>query len=84
METNLSIPIIQCPHCGNQVLIEQINCAIFRHGVLKSNGEQIPPHLSKADCDRLIETNQIYGCGKPFKLVQDLSGNWIGIICDYI
>ena len=77
-------PIIQCPHCGNQVLIEQINCAIFRHGILKSNGEQIPPHASKADCDRLVETNQVYGCAKPFKLIKDLSGNWIGEICDYI
>jgi hypothetical protein len=77
-------PIIQCPYCGVQVLIEQINCAIFRHGIFKSNGEQINPHTPKVECDRLFEKNQIYGCGKPFKLVKDISNNWIAEICDYI
>ena len=36
--------VIECPHCFTPVLIEKINCAIFRHGTLKSNGQQIDPH----------------------------------------
>lgn len=76
--------IIQCPHCGLQIIIEQINCAIFRHGMLKLTGEQIPPHSSKTTCDQLIQMDLVYGCAKPFRLVQDSSGCWIGVICDYI
>lgn len=82
MSTDL--PVIQCPHCGDQVLIEQINCAIFRHGVIKSTGDQIPPHASKPQCDQLIQMDLVYGCAKPFRLIQDTSGVWIGEICEYI
>ncbi len=28
---------------------------IFRHGVLKTTGQQVPPHTAKAECDRLAE-----------------------------
>lgn len=76
--------IIICPHCNLQIQIQKINCTVFRHGVLKLTGKQIPPHSSKTTCDKLIKTNAIYGCGKPFKLTQDSSGCWIGVICDYI
>ena len=74
---------IKCPHCGEYVIIEQINCAIFRHGVFKSDMSQINPHLPKLDCDNLIENNLIYGCGKPFRIVKE-NGEWIGIQCDYV
>jgi len=60
--------IIICPHCNNSVIIEEINCAIFRHGILKSNGQQMNPHTPKIECDNLINNNLIYGCGKPFKI----------------
>jgi hypothetical protein len=33
--------IVKCPHCNESVIIEQINCAIFRHGVYKINNDQI-------------------------------------------
>ena len=78
------LPVIICPHCGLHILIEQINCAIFRHGIFISNGKQIPPHLSKNECDDLIEKKLIYGCAKPFRLIKDQSGNWVGEVCDYI
>jgi hypothetical protein len=79
-ETNFEI---KCPHCGEYVIIEQINCAIFRHGVMKNNLVQINPHLAKNECDKLKELDLIYGCGKPFKVIlQD--NQWIGIECDYI
>jgi len=71
--------IITCPHCKEPVFIEQINCAIFRHAVYKTNMEPIPPHSSKEECDRLKEHNLIWGCGKPFRIV-----NNIAVSCDYI
>jgi hypothetical protein len=72
--------IIKCPHCKDFILIQQINCKIFRHAVLKSNMHQINPHSSKKICDKLFKSNLIYGCGKPFKVNEDLSVE----ICDYI
>ena len=74
---------IKCPHCGDYCIIEQLNCAIFRHGVLKSNLSQINPHLEKTECDKLSESNLIYGCGKPFKVILE-NNEWKGIECDYI
>ena len=74
---------VQCPHCEDFIEINQINCAIFRHGTLKSNGHQIPPHLPKVQCDDLIKQNLIFGCGKPFRVnIED--GKLIAIICDYV
>jgi hypothetical protein len=74
---------IKCPHCNDYVIIEKINCAIFRHGVMKNNVQQINPHMDKAQCDKLKELDLIYGCGKPFKLVK-INNEWNAIICDYI
>jgi len=74
--------IIECPHCKDLILINEINCSIFRHGVLKLNGEQINPHASKPECDLLFEQNLIYGCGKPFELVKK-DDIFVGEICEY-
>ena len=74
---------IQCPHCNDYIIIEQINCAIFRHGVLKINNQQINPHSSKDICDDLIEKKLIYGCGKPFKLIKK-DNKLEAVICEYI
>lgn len=74
---------VQCPHCEEYVVIEQINCAIFRHGVMKTNLAQINPHLAKSECDKLKEQDLIYGCGKPFKIVNE-NNEWKAIECDYI
>jgi hypothetical protein len=41
-----NIIIITCPHCQLLVEIEEINCAIFRHAVLKKTNKQINPHSS--------------------------------------
>jgi CDP-diacylglycerol--glycerol-3-phosphate 3-phosphatidyltransferase len=43
--------IIQCPHCEDFILIEELNCCIFRHGVLIKTGLQIDPHAPKELCD---------------------------------
>lgn len=73
--------IIKCPHCGDDILImrSEINCAIFRHGVLKDNFQQMNPHAPKEECDYLFLNDMIIGCGKPFKIINDTS-----IVCDYI
>lgn len=73
-----------CPYCKEYVIIEQINCAIFRHGIYKQNFIQINPHLSKNECENLISNNLIYGCGKPFKIIKNSENIWIAIECDYI
>jgi len=56
-----------CPHCGIGIEIIEVNCAIFRCGVYKETFQQIPPHLSKLECDAI--SDKIYGCGRPFRLI---------------
>ena len=74
---------VKCPHCEEYIIIEQINCAIFRHGIYKTNFIQINPHLPKNECDKLINNNLIYGCGKPFRIEKN-NDVWVAICCDYI
>ena len=80
--------IVKCPHCDDYVLIEKLNCCIFRHGILKCNGKQIDPHATKTQCDLLIKKDKIYGCGKPFRIIVSQNDKKEDIftteICDYI
>ena len=80
---NKNIIVVTCPHCKLFIEIEEINCAIFRHGVLKNTNKQINPHSSKEDCDRYVKNNMIIGCGKPFKLIH-INNEYKTEICDYI
>jgi len=80
METQ---PVLKCPHCYEFVIIEKVNCAIFRHGTIKINGKQIDPHAIKELCDYYVKNDLIYGCGKPFKIVIR-NNNFETEICDYI
>lgn len=75
--------LITCPHCKETRFIEQINCGIFRDGVFKSNLQQIPPHLSQYECDKIYEEGLIIGCGKPFRVYLDNTTYKVEI-CDYI
>ena len=77
-------PILICPHCNEYIIIEKINCGIFRHGIFKNNGNQIDPHSCKADCDKYVKNDLIYGCGKPFRVIINEDGNFIIEICEYI
>jgi hypothetical protein len=61
----------------------EINCAIFRHGVFKNTGMQVNPHESKEICDKLFSDNVIYGCCKPFQLHQK-ENNYVAEVCGYI
>lgn len=76
--------VIICPHCNDPVIIQELNCRIFRHAVLKSNGEQIDPHTSKENCEKLLQNDAIYGCGKPFQIQSNEKGDLVAIECDYI
>ena len=76
--------VVICPHCQDSILIEKLNCCIFRHGTLKADGQQMQPHLSKEMCDALFSNNLIYGCGKPFQIVRNDKNDFVAIICGYI
>ena len=75
--------IINCPHCKDEIIITQIRCGIFRHGVIKKTNQQIDCHASKEYCDKMYDNNLIYGCGKPFKITKTQNGISVNI-CDYI
>ena len=81
MYYKMSDIIQKCPNCNLYVLIlkNELNCRIFRHGVLKSNMTQINPHMPKNQCDELKRMDLIYGCGKPFRYVNNKLE-----ICGYI
>lgn len=76
--------VVECPHCHLSVWIEEINCAIFRHGVFRDTHVQVPPHASKTECDDLVARDLIIGCGKPFRVVVDGDANATAVVCDYI
>jgi hypothetical protein len=63
--------IVQCPHCFQYIVIDELNCGIFRCGIKKDNFEQIPSHASKEECEYLKHNDLIYGCGKPFRIIAD-------------
>lgn len=60
---------VPCPWCGTTCVIaeNQVNCGIFRCGVLKGSLQQIPPHAKKPVCDALKAQDKIWGCAGPFK-----------------
>ena len=76
-------PIIICPNCNEFIIIEKLNCGIFRHGIIKETGKQMDPHLVKDKCDELKENDLIYGCGKPFQILI-VNGEMVVQKCNYI
>ncbi len=76
--------VVMCPHCGGAVEVLEINCRVFRHAIYKITLQPIPPHATQVECQRLIDDDAIYGCGKPFILVQQANGEWVPEVCDYI
>lgn len=66
--------IINCPYCNASIIIEKLNCRIFRHGYYTKNNKQIGPHLLEKTVDVLIKNKKIYPlCGKQFKINKDKS-----------
>jgi len=78
-----SLIVEKCPHCLQYITVDprEINCGVFRHGVYRSNFQQMDPHAQKKICDDLYANNQIYGCGRPLRFVQ-ATGKFD--VCDYI
>lgn len=74
-----------CPHCAGSVIVhnKETQCCIFRHGVYKSNYQQMNPHTHKEACEALSSSGQIVGCGKPFRFVYSPAGNYVEE-CGYI
>ena len=52
--------IVLCPHCKEFIIIQELNCCIFRHGILKNTGEQIDPHTNKEECETLKEKGLLF------------------------
>ena len=75
--------ILICPHCNEPVIISKLNCKIFRHGVYKTTLKQVNPHMSEDKLNTLINSNKIYGCGKPFKIIEE-NGKYKIFKCEYI
>lgn len=73
--------LVKCPNpkCDLVIIVEELNCCIFRCGIFKETYQQIPPHLTKIDCLDLVERGLIYGCATPFRVVSHKAE-----ICDYI
>ena len=61
--------LFDCPHCNGTIEVKknEINCCIFRHGIFKSTGQPVNPHMPKAQCERLVINDIVYGCCKPFQ-----------------
>ena len=76
-------PVVLCPSCGDPILIQEINCAIFRHGVFKQTGQQMDPHSPKELCDAVHANGEIFGCGKPFRIIVK-NGAFEAEHCDYL
>jgi hypothetical protein len=78
--------VVSCHHCVTPVLIEKLNCCIFRHGILMVSGQQMNPHETKEVCDFFVANNMIYGCGKPFKIIENENkrGEFVAVKCEYI
>jgi hypothetical protein len=85
--------VVSCPHCREFIIIEKLNCSIFRHGMFKQSGKQINPHSTKELCEFYINKGLIYGCGKPFTVVRrdtnktntnNSNPEFYTVVCDYI
>ena len=76
--------LVECPNenCKQLILIEAINCGIFRHAVYKT-GSELNPHSSKELCLSLLSKNELYGCGQPFRVRVEGDGTLVEK-CDYI
>lgn len=75
--------LLPCPHCQCLIEITEENCRIFRHGSFKDTLNQINPHTQETECDRLVRNDLIFGCGKPFQLINGSTGPEL-VKCAYI
>jgi hypothetical protein len=74
--------LVECPWCKITIEVSELNCRIFRCGIFKDTLKQLEAHASQERCQAVL--NKIYGCGRPFQVVQRPSGLEEAIKCDYI
>lgn len=70
--------IIKCPNCSRFIEVLELNCRIFRCGVFMDTYQQLHPHSSKEECEQAVKDGLIFGCGKPFEVIDG-----IALRCDY-
>jgi len=75
-----------CPYCDMMFYIDdmQMNCGIFRHGSYVASLQSIEPHLSEAQCIKLVQENKIIGCGKPLACIRTSPTEAYVEICPYL
>jgi hypothetical protein len=56
-----------------------VNCGVFRHGVWRDSGMQLPPHASRSTCEAAVASGRLDGCGRPFRLLL----NGVTEMCGY-
>ena len=78
----MSVEIVECPHCNMGIVVDALNCGVFRCGVWKDTGLQINPHMSEDECRDAI--GNVWGCSKPFRIYTDASGVSRTTTCGYI
>jgi len=61
--------LIICPHCSEYILIQELGCGIFRHGIMKDTMKQLHSLTSKEECNYLRYNDLIFGCGGQFRII---------------
>jgi len=69
--------LINCPHCQISIEVLELNCCIFRCGVYRENGEQINQHMPEIEAKLLFLRDQIWGCGRQFRISKLSNGSWL-------
>ena len=77
-----SARVVECPHCKVSILIDALNCGVFRCGVWSDTGVQMNPHMTEEECHAAL--GQIWGCSRPFQVAVDVSGVMHSVPCGYI
>lgn len=89
----MSVEIVECPHCNMGIVVDALNCGVFRCGVWRDTGLQINPHMSEDECKAALgnaaeplcdRISLIWGCSKPFRIYTDASGVNRCVTCGYI
>lgn len=75
--------LFACPTCLGGIQVEKghVACGIFRHATYARDGSLVPPHTSRAECEKLVANGEARGCVSPFRF--DPATHTVSR-CDYI
>ena len=64
--------VFNCVWCDKPIIVflNERFCKIFRHAIYKNNYEQVNQHMSESECNRLVISDLVYGCCKPFEIIE--------------